>query len=569
MVSANGGSSRPEWLWAPDYADVEDQSGDFNAGLASLGFVRAAIRRSARLCIAVAAAGMLIGAGLYLKSPPLHQASTTLYLTVGPEAAPGSAIADDQAMVQSRAVAGLALRQLGLRQSVESFLASYTAAALTDRVLTITVNAPSASEAVSEANALAKAFLQYRANQLQLQLKLLSQSLDQQVSQAQQQITSLNQQISRLSAQPPSPARQASLNGLRTQRTQAIGALTVLEQSNNSDKASSQQTTAAQIKQSQVLDKAAPIPPHSRLKHLILYAVIGLIGGLALALGIVVVRAFTSERLYRRDDVARALGAPVRLSIGKAGLSRRRTRRSGLAAAGNPGIRRIITHLSDTVAANSRGTPALAVVPVDDPQVAAIALVSLAISCAEQMGLRVMVADLGATSSAARLLGVTGAGVHPVQTDGGQMVVVIPDEEDVTPIGPLVRRAAQAKFPPCGEELAAAFAASDLVLTLAALDPSVGGDHLATWAPAAVAMITAGQSSWTRIHAAGEMTRLSGTRLVSGVLIGADKTDESLGVTPAPAVEDDVSAFEEDLPDSERFFAALEEGAAGGQPDDR
>ena len=29
----------------------------------------------------------------------------------------------------------------------------------------------------------------------------------------------------------------------------------------------------------------------------------------------------------------------------------------------------------------------------------------------------------------------------------------------------------------------------------------------------------------------GEMIRLSGTRLVSAVLVGADKTDESLGVT--------------------------------------
>jgi hypothetical protein len=65
------------------------------------------------------------------------------------------------------------------------------------------------------------------------------------------------------------------------------------------------------------------------------------------------------------------------------------------------------------------------------------------------------------------------------------------------------------------------------------LDPSLGGEHLSTWATDAVAVITAGRSSWTKIRAVGEMIRLSGTRLVSSVLIGADSTDESLGVTPA------------------------------------
>ncbi len=50
-------------------------------------------------------------------------------------------------------------------------------------------------------------------------------------------------------------------------------------------------------------------------------------------------------------------------------------------------------------------------------------------------------------------------------------------------------------------------------------------------------MVTAGQSSWTKIHAVGEMIRLAGTPPVSAVLIEADKGDESLGAAhaaPAP-----------------------------------
>lgn len=566
-MPANRDSNRPQWLWAPDDTDVEDQSPDFNAGLVSLGFIRAAIRRSARFCVIVAAAGMVIGAALRLSSPPSYQASTTLYLTVGPEATPGTAIANDQAVVQSRAVAGLALRKLGLQENAETFVASYAATPLTDRVMVITVNAPSSAEAVSRANAVAAAFLQYSASQLEIQQKLLFQSLDQQVAQAKQQITPLDQQISQLSAQPASPARQARLNSLRTQRSQAIAALGVLAQSNNSQKASTQETTAAEIKQSEVLDAAAPIPPHSRLKYLLLYAATGFFAALMLALAIVIIRALTSERLYRRDDVARALGAPVKLSIGKVRLSRWRSGRKGLAAAKDPGIRRIVAQLGNTAAAKSRGTPALAVIPVDDPQVPAISLVSLAISCAEQMGLRVMVADLCSTTPAARLLGVTDAGVHTVRTHGGQVIVAIPESQDVAPIGPLTPMTAQAQSPPCDKELSAAFAAADLMLTLATLDPSVGGEHLPTWAPSAVATVTAGQSSWTRIHAAGEMTRLSGTRLICGVLIGADKTDESLGITRAPS--DGARDAEAVTPDPDRFFAALEQRPVRRTPDDR
>jgi hypothetical protein len=72
------------------------------------------------------------------------------------------------------------------------------------------------------------------------------------------------------------------------------------------------------------------------------------------------------------------------------------------------------------------------------------------------------------------------------------------------------------------------------LLTLTALDPSLGGDYLPTWAAAAVAVVTAGKSSWTQIHAVGQMMRLAGMPPMSTVLVGADKHDESLGGTGSP-----------------------------------
>ena len=82
-------------------------------------------------------------------------------------------------------------------------------------------------------------------------------------------------------------------------------------------------------------------------------------------------------------------------------------------------------------------------------------------------------------------------------------------------------------------DLAAACASADSLLTLVTLDPVSGGNHLASWANEAVAVVTAGRSSATRIRAVGEMIRLAGTRLVSVVLLKADKSDESLGALAA------------------------------------
>jgi hypothetical protein len=134
-----------------------------------------------------------------------------------------------------------------------------------------------------------------------------------------------------------------------------------------------------------------------------------------------------------------------------------------------------------------------------------------------------------------------------LRVDGARLLVAVPDKNDVAPAGPLRRNspspsqpsglaaADPASEPTAPPELAAAFSEADLLLTLVSLEPSFGGDHLSTWATDAVAVIAAGRSSSTKIHAVGEMIRLAGTRLVSAVLVGADKADESLGVTSPPS----------------------------------
>ena len=538
MLSGTGDISSPGGLGTDeDSVAAQDRPADFLPGLVSLRFLTAALRRSATFLGVTAVAGLLVGAGAYLATPHPYQASTTLLLTLDPNqdvstaAADTEAMTDDQAMAESRAVAGLVVRSLGLRQSVSSFLASYSATPLSDRVLVITVSASSSQQAVLQANAVATAFLQFRGDELLNEQKLALTSLSQQIGLLKQDISSLGGQISRLSAGAVSPAQQSQLSGLQTERTQARSTLTGLDQAVVSSQTNTEPAVAAEAKGSVVLDGAVA-SPLSRLKHLLLYALIGLLAAIAAGVAVVLIRALTSDRLRQRDDVAQALGAPVKLSVGHLRPNRRLVGRHGLAAARNPDVWRIAAYLDRVVPRRPRRAAALAVVPVDDPWAAALSVVSLAVSRAQQ-GELVVLADLASGTPAARLLGCHERGVSVVSGYDNRLVLAVPEGAEVLspvgPLGPLGR--ARTYSSPFADAVAAATAQANLLLTLATLDVCLGGDHLATWATDAVAVISTGRSSWTTVSAVGEMIRRSGTRLESAVLIGADDTDESLGVT--------------------------------------
>jgi capsular polysaccharide biosynthesis protein len=526
------GDYLPDRLWGfNDFtADGESPAVESAGGLASLGFITAALKRRRRLWITTAAVGLLVGCGLYLKSPPAYQASTSLLLTLGPYENIMTAGTNDQAMAQSLSVAGIAVHELGLEQSASKFRATYLVASPTDRVIVITASARSSNQAALDVSAVATAFLQFRAQELQSEQKLVLASLNQQVDQAQHHLSSINAQISQLPAHALSPAQQSQLSSLHAQAVQAQSTLYQLRQGVISSQMANGSATVAAVKGSVVMDAATPLA-HSRVKKLVLDAALGLILGSGLGMAIVMVQALVSDKLRRRDDVARALGSPVTLSTGPIKL-KRKPRLGGSAARGAE-IQRIAAHLGRAVPRSSGSLAALAVVAVDDLQVPALSLVSLALSLAGE-GKRVVVADLCSRAPAARLLGATGPGVRGVSAHHTSLVVAVAEPNDLIPAGPLHPVLAPAQRSSFTDAVADACASADVLLTLITLDPSVGGEHLATWATEAVAVMTAGRSSWSKIHGVGELVRLSGTRLASAVLVGTDKTDETLGTMPEP-----------------------------------
>lgn len=530
MYTMDGEQGRPGHLAAfTEFSIPADQPADVAAGLVSLGYIWAAIKRHLLFVGALAAIGLVIGLGYYSKYPPAYKAQTSVLLTYGSDENPASAVFDNQTIAESHAVAQKAMNDVGDHGSLGAFAGSYTVSVLTDRVLQITTTAPSATLAVDKARAVAAEFLKLRANQQEAAQRALVQSMQQKLVTAQQDISSINQQIGQTKAAPSSPARQSRLKRLQTQLTQAQLSMSVLEQTIAQTKTGIEVLPA--VAGSVVLDPAALIA-HSKTKALVQDALYGFLGGLILGLGIVVVGAVVSNRLRRRDDIARALGAPVKLSVGNKGRRRKIPligRGRNAARAGN--LQPIVAYLRAAAPTADKRT-VLAVVPVDDTNVAALSVVSLALSYARD-GRKVVLADLADGAPAAKLLGNRKPGVRVVNAQRTSLTLAVPGADEFAPRGPLNRGPAAGRSG-FTEEVSGVFDPADVLLTLATLDPAFGGEHLATWADSAVAVVTAGRSTWIRLQSVADMVRSGGTSLVSAVLVGADKTDWSLGQPQDP-----------------------------------
>jgi capsular polysaccharide biosynthesis protein len=506
-------------------ADFDERASSAGSapGLVSVGFLRSALRRRARVWCVLALVGLIIGGAYATMKPPKYTSTTTILLVDKPEADPTAAITTDIALAQSTPVAAAVVRQLGLNQTPTSFLATYSVKQVTLQVLSITASASSSDAAVQRASAIAKQYLAYRAQYEQATEQQTEAVLQQQVTRAQQQLDSVTTKL----AQAQASGDHAEVTKLQAQQTTAQDNLGTVKGNVTGALVTNRMTTQQMIQGSLVVSPATP-GKRSVKKTLAIYGIGGLLGGLAIGMAIVIIGAVTSDRLRRRDDIAYAIEAPVGLSVGELSSGR-------LAVRGRAGrqrdMERVIGHLRRAANARSRGLSALAVVAVDNAPIVAKAVVAAAIAESQQR-LKVVVADLSAGAAAARQLGVKGSGISTVTPEGVPIAVFVPDAGDIAPVGPLQAADASGGQVQVSGPLADACATADLVLSLVTLEPTVGGDYLANWATKAVAVVTAGQSTATRIRAVGEMVRLTGAHLDSVIVVDADSSDESLG-TPS------------------------------------
>ena len=72
-------------------------------------------------------------------------------------------------------------------------------------------------------------------------------------------------------------------------------------------------------------------------------------------------------------------------------------------------------------------------------------------------------------------------------------------------------------------------------------------------------LVTAGTSSASKLHAAAEMIRLAGLPILSAVLLGADKTDDSIGTWAPPGPPDADGEYQQNgrVPPVDAFLSAV------------
>ena len=304
-----------------DFAEFDalPSATDTTAGLVSLGFIGSALRRSMTVWIVVALIGLVIGCGLAVLRQPASTATATLLLDTT-DNAQGKELPTDIAIAESTPVAAAVIAQLGIQQTPTEFLQTYTVTiyGLSAQVLTLSAKGPSDAAAVQRATAIADQFLAFRAKYLQGQMNEAIDALNNQVAQAQQNLATINQQITQVSAQAPSPSQQTQLAKLQKQQTSATNTLSAVQQDATDTKVQDEAATGQMVRGSEVLSAPTPVK-HSSKKSLVLYAIAGLIGGLVVGMAIVIIGSITTDRLRRRDDIAIAVGAPVRLSVGRLG----------------------------------------------------------------------------------------------------------------------------------------------------------------------------------------------------------------------------------------------------------
>jgi capsular polysaccharide biosynthesis protein len=485
-------------------------------------FLRDAIRRHMRIWLVLAIIGLAGGITAAVALPTASVSSARLLLTHRDGEDPTKAMATDASLATTRTVAERTIEFLKLPETPDDLLKEYTVAPLTDRVLEIKVGAKTSEDATRLATAVAQIYLIFRKEQIALQGAPLGRDLvsaQNEETAAEQAVVAAGDNPNELK-HPTSP--EAIKLGAARDKLQYVRQQLLDEQ-----------VAASKMNSSRMLDQAAPVLVSAK-RTLAIKAMTGLIAGLFIGLGFVVVRALVSDRAWKRQDIARSLGARVRLSTGRPPRWRlwpfpKRLRASQQQ---NPEIKLMVQHLDQRVIWTKRPTPSLAVVSVDDVKACALAVASLAVSYSTE-GRHVLAADLTGTGLLAATLGVKTPGTHESQFSepGKRLDVFLPDPVNGPAEGCYLRLGDNNRPGGSGDiALDAAWDVADVVLTLATLTPALGAEHLGSWASRVAVVVTAGRSTTAKIQATGEMLRLAGLQIDTAVVLRADRTDEGVGI---------------------------------------
>lgn len=491
-------------------------------------YLRSALRRGWRVWLSFAVLGAYAGLAVLALLPPKSTATVTLLMAHPAGMDASSASSTDVSLLASREVAVRALRDLGAAMSPDAFLSTVSAEGVTNEILKISVTAPDDQTAVARANAVAKEYLAFRSDQLRSLSNGLVSGYAKRIAAMEKQITALTQEYATVSQQ--GVAGQTRASEILTQRAELGSQVSSMQQASED---SSLQTDAA-ISSTHVVDSARAVRP-SMKRALVLDVGSGALAGAALGAGLVLFRALTSERLRRRQDVALALGAPVRFSVKSPGPADRPSRRIGQRLLGRVAWRRrdleaLVYGLGSAVlpgglrpeptkpgVAAARRAANVGVAAVGGNAGVAAAIITAVASHLRVYGLSVFLVDLSAAGALVRRM---------PRADAPS--VFRPTGVPGIAIGPDGTRAVSAL--PVGHPLRESWEGADVVIALIEVDPGLDVENLRSWVEQVIPLVTAGASTAELLQTTAELLRAAGLAVPFAMMVGADASDQSLGL---------------------------------------
>ena len=493
-----------------------------SSGLVSLHYLIGALRRRWRTWVSVGVLGMVLGATWIVLVPAQTVGNVSLVLAHEAGTDQTLAMATDVSLLQTRTVAETVIKALDLDMTPEAFQQSVVVTPITSQVMLLDVRAPNAPEAKRRADQLASTFLEFRSAQMRTRTDSIIAGNKERIAGLQERVDRLTSEYDSLSGGGTEQQSQAA--AALTERSQAVAEIGTLQESN--EDASLQ--VDAQLAASHVLDPANATP-HGHLKAFVLPPLSGLIGGLAVGIGLVLFSTLASDKLRRRDEVALALGVPVRASVGD--LRRRRLTTLWRGTAKKKRDAAVITHAVQSAIRVDEMPSRLVIACVDNIEDGErlTALLAAQLVRAETP---VLLVDLGDPGGLAAEL------THALGDEAGSTAptVLRPDGLPHLSTGPFGVPAGTSGLVADDDPRREAWSQAEVVLTLASVDPARGLDELPTWADRVVMLVTAGRCSAERLRTAAELVRSVGLELTFAVMVGSDRTDESLGLPEPPDV---------------------------------
>jgi capsular polysaccharide biosynthesis protein len=418
--------------------------------------------------------------------------------------------------------------------SVQSLAGVTRVKAVTDNAYLITIDGPTADEAVSRANAIARIYLAQRQTEAKNLLKTLASQASDRAKTANAQSKLLDKQISSAVSTSDSQLATALRDqrvGLATEARQAADEASAMTKALSSVGASSQLVTPA------TKDTASSSPLVTR------DITVGAILGLVLGLGLALVSTHLSPFILTRDQAARSAGSPViTASIGQRRFWHRAAPQlppSEVTALGTEASGALARRELNPKGVGGSGAGALLVVSASPtPNSAGIALAMAEASARDGRETLLVLADLRGTPVVSHVTdheGLTDLVTEPAATRAvrarklfrpgtvADLYVLPPglsQDESALAVGPSLVPGIVADLPPG--------------YSVVIHGPASVGRHgitpLAAAVDASVLVVQVGHDKETDLSRLTAALKFAGAPVLGVVLIGASRHDETLGI---------------------------------------